>query len=220
MSGDEGFLSRWAKRKAHARSGIVAPVKTRAGSVDAPAQPLVATGEPAPAASTAPAAAAPQTPTTPALANVAEPPPLPTMADVARLTRSSDFSSFVQPGVDPSVSNAAMKKLFSDPRYNVMDGLDTYIDDYSTPDPIPLAMLRKMNQAAFLGLFDREAEALNDAHGEPRAAPAVADSAGAGSVRADTDAAPPAVPSEASGQDGSGLPADPSSMRAHDDADL
>ena len=31
-----------------------------------------------------------------------------------------------------------MKKLFSDPHFNVMDGLDTYIDDYGKPDPIPL----------------------------------------------------------------------------------
>jgi hypothetical protein len=213
MSGDEGFLSRWAKRKAHARSGAVAPVETRAGSVDAPAQPLVATGQPAPAAATPAAAVAPLTPPTPPLASVAEPLPLPTMADVAQLTRSSDFSSFVQPGVDPSVSNAAMKKLFSDPRYNVMDGLDTYIDDYSTPDPIPLAMLRRMNQAAFLGLFDREAE--NDALGEPRAAPA-----GAEAARTDADAAAPAAPPEAFGQDGSGVPANPSSMRADDDTDL
>ena len=30
-----------------------------------------------------------------------------------------------------------MKKLFADPHYNVMDGLDVYIDDYSKPDPIP-----------------------------------------------------------------------------------
>ena len=41
-----------------------------------------------------------------------------------------------------------MKKLFSDPHFNVMDGLDTYIDDYGKPDPIPLSMLRRMNQAA------------------------------------------------------------------------
>ena len=49
-----------------------------------------------------------------------------------------------------------MKKLFSDPRYNVMDGMDVYIDDYSKPDPIPYAMLRKLASAKFLGLFDEE----------------------------------------------------------------
>ena len=84
---------------------------------------------------------------------------MPTLDDVARLTPQSDYSRFVGSGVDPSVSNAAMKKLFADPHYNVMDGLDTYIDDYSVADPIPLALLRKMNQAMALGLFDEASEA-------------------------------------------------------------
>jgi hypothetical protein len=39
-----------------------------------------------------------------------------------------------------------------------MDGLDTYIDDYGKPDPIPLAMLRQMNQSSMLGLFEDEDE--------------------------------------------------------------
>ena len=51
-----------------------------------------------------------------------------------------------------------MKKLFADPHFNVMDGLDTYIDDYGKPDPIPLAMLRQMNQSKFLRLFDDDEE--------------------------------------------------------------
>jgi hypothetical protein len=37
-----------------------------------------------------------------------------------------------------------------------MDGLDTYIDDYSKEDPIPPAMLRALNQARTLGLFEKE----------------------------------------------------------------
>ena len=44
--------------------------------------------------------------------------------------------------VAPEVRNAAMKKLFADPQFNVMDRLDTYIDDYSLPDPLPASMLR------------------------------------------------------------------------------
>ena len=42
------------------------------------------------------------------------------------------------------------KTLFQDPHYNVMDGLDTYIDDYSKPDPLPEGWLEKMNQVARL----------------------------------------------------------------------
>jgi hypothetical protein len=45
-----------------------------------------------------------------------------------------------------------MKKLFTDPHYNVMDGLDIYIGDYNTPDPMPAGMLAKMVGAQFLGL--------------------------------------------------------------------
>jgi hypothetical protein len=73
---------------------------------------------------------------------------------VAGLTRESDYSRFVATGVDEGVKRAAMKKLFTDPHFNVMDGLDTYIDDYGMPDPIPLAMLRQMNQSKVLRLFD------------------------------------------------------------------
>ncbi len=89
-------------------------------------------------------------------AETAPAPPPPTLQDVEALTGESDFSAFTGRGVQPEVSNAAMKKLFSDPRYNVMDGLDTYIDDYSKPDPIPPAMLRQLASAKFLKLFDDE----------------------------------------------------------------
>lgn len=92
---------------------------------------------------------------------VAEPPP--TLADVALLTRESDYSRFVGAGVDNGVKQAAMKKLFTDPHFNVMDGLDTYIDDYGKPDPIPLAMLRRMTQSKFLRLFDDDDEEADEA---------------------------------------------------------
>ena len=48
--------------------------------------------------------------------------------------------------------------LFRSPHFNVMDGLDIYIDDYSIFEPIPEAMLRKMTSAKFLKLFDDEEE--------------------------------------------------------------
>jgi len=149
----DGFLSRWARRKADARSG--APTLGGSPASSAPA----GTGGPPlptlPAAAGAPAAPAPTT--TPTVAP--QPTQLPTLDDVARLTKDSDFSPYVARDVDASVRNAAMKKLFSDPHFNVMDGLDTYIDDYGKPDPIPLSMLRRMNQAAVLGLFADESDA-------------------------------------------------------------
>ncbi|QWD89300.1 DUF3306 domain-containing protein [Polynucleobacter sp. MWH-CaK5] len=90
----------------------------------------------------------------------------PTLEDVLKLTQDSDFSAYVKPGIDPEVQKAAMEKLFSDPRYNVMDGLDIYIDDYSKPDPIPLEMLKRMNQSKMLGLFKTAEEKLADEEAE------------------------------------------------------
>jgi uncharacterized protein DUF3306 len=139
----EGFLGRWSRRKAGRVEESPAPTPAPtppsggfgAGVIEAGSSPVVeAIGERA----TVPKAEAVE---------------LPTLADVAALTHSSDYSRFVLPGVEADVRNAAMRKLFSDPRFNVMDGLDTYIDDYGKPDPIPLAMLRRMNQSSALGLF-------------------------------------------------------------------
>lgn len=140
---DDGFLSRWARRKALAREGKVAE----------PPAPVVDT---APAVPPQPVA---ETPPPQDATPVAEPPPAeppPTLEDVAALTRESSFGRFVRPDVDPTVRNAALRKLFADPHFNVMDGLDIYIDDYSRPDPLPASMLRQMVQAHALGLFADE----------------------------------------------------------------
>jgi hypothetical protein len=148
QSNRDGFVSRWARRKAQARSGTV-EAEPQALPAVAPS-PVLAATDPI----TAPVAPA-------GVETIAPAPPLPTLADVAQLTRESDYSRFVAAGVDEGVKRAAMKKLFTDPHYNLMDGLDTYIDDYGRPDPIPLAMLRSMNQSKFLRLFDED-EDLDD----------------------------------------------------------
>lgn len=74
--------------------------------------------------------------------------------DVRRLTPDADFRPFVARDVAPEVRNAAFKKLFADPKFNVMDGLDIYIDDYSQPDPLPASLARQLVSARSLGLFD------------------------------------------------------------------
>lgn len=74
----------------------------------------------------------------------AAPPPLPPLE---KLTLESDYSGFFHPKVDENLRRAALKRLFSDPRFNVMDGLDVYIDDYSKPSPIPPEMLAALKQA-------------------------------------------------------------------------
>ena len=80
-------------------------------------------------------------------ANAQDDLPAPTLEQVAVLEKDADFRPFVARGVDEGVRRAAMKKLFTDPHFNVMDGLDIYIDDYSKSDPIPAAMLLAMNHA-------------------------------------------------------------------------
>lgn len=82
----------------------------------------------------------------------------PTLEDVQNLQRDSDFSKFMQAEVGEDVHQAAMKKLFTDPHYNIMDGLDIYIDDYSKEDPLPAGMLEKMVQSSLLGLFKKAEE--------------------------------------------------------------
>jgi hypothetical protein len=73
-----------------------------------------------------------------------------TLEDAAKLTPESDYVPFVARGVDENVKRSALKKLFSDPQFNVMDGLDTYIDDYNKFEPIPAEMLAALNHAKAL----------------------------------------------------------------------
>jgi hypothetical protein len=58
----------------------------------------------------------------------------------------SDFGVFLREEVSEVIRRQAMKKLFADPHFNVMDRLDTYIDDYSISDPIPPEMLAGLRQ--------------------------------------------------------------------------
>ncbi len=158
MAADEGdsFFSRWSRRKAQDRAGVVPPQEGEAPLAKAP--PAAAVHAPAPDAVPTAAAAEP-----------AVPPP--TLEDTQGLTPASDFSRFVAKGVSPEVRNAAVKKLFADPHFNVMDGLDVYIDDYSKPSPLSAADMAKMVSAQFLKLVDDpEEQALKNAEAVARTA--------------------------------------------------
>jgi hypothetical protein len=100
----------------------------------------------------------------------------PTLPTIESLTQESDFSPFMGKDVASDLRNQAMKKLFTDPHYNVQDGLDIYIGDYTKSDPIPLEMLRKMTQSKALFLFEEEEKA----EAEAAAALAASDSANVG----------------------------------------
>jgi hypothetical protein len=82
------------------------------------------------------------------------------------LTFESDFKAFMHAKIEEGVKRAALKKLFSDPRFNVMDGLDTYIDDYTKSDTIPPEMLARLERAREK-LFNEAAQKANTQTEEP-----------------------------------------------------
>lgn len=158
MSTDEGgtFISRWSRRKIAARQGAVvepapsAPVHAPPAASGAAEQPEREKGAGAPA--------------------------LPDVDELRGL--ESEYRDFLRPEVDESLRRTALKRLFADPHFNVMDGLDVYIDDYSKPDPIEPAMLRMLNQARGLRLFDdseRAAEPANRDAASQQTSPASVD---------------------------------------------
>jgi len=75
----------------------------------------------------------------------AQPPPA--LPAPETLQFDSDFAAFMQAKVEETVRRAALKKLFSDPRFNGIDVLDIYIADYTREAPIPQAMLAQLEHA-------------------------------------------------------------------------
>ncbi len=163
-TGERFSLSRWSRRKLEA---------TRDTPPTAPAA-AAATAAPVPTAAG----------TTPAPIEL---PP------VESLTFDSDFTAFLRPEVDADLKRAALKQLFRDPRFNVMDGLDTYIDDYTKSDPIPSDMLEGLLQR-----FGRVAET-----GEtPAVAAGQRDSADTGADISPVSAGESALPEPSVGEGG------------------
>ena len=81
------------------------------------------------------------TPVAPAAAAPVSEAPLP---PVESLTADADFTPYLQPQVDEAVKRSALKKMFTDPHFNVMDGLDVYIDDYTKTVPIAPDVLEQL----------------------------------------------------------------------------
>ena len=130
----DGFLNRWSRRK------LGENLEPEKKSDEQTKQDLASSPE----------AKGPSTDTQDALPSM-------TLDDVEKMDCfAPDFSAFMKPDIDPAVQQAAMKKMFSDPHFNIMDGLDIYIDDYSKPDPIPLEMLKRMVQSDMLNIFRKD----------------------------------------------------------------
>lgn len=156
-----GFLGRWSRRKLE--------VKEQQEKASLPAPEATASPLETPRPDRPPEGEGEQSPLT--------------LADTETLTIDSDFKPFLARAVAPEVKNAAFRKLFADPHFNVMDRLDIYIDDYSNPAPLPDSMLRQMASAKFMKLFDEEDEVTEapPADNSPLSPPVAA-----------ADAAPPA----------------------------
>ncbi|MFD2368165.1 DUF3306 domain-containing protein [Pseudoduganella sp. GCM10020061] len=131
----EGFLSRWSR------------LKTEAGEAPQAGQGAAVRGTAAADAGKAPVPAPPHGDDGSQPAQEQAPRALPSTEDAMRLGPDSDYAAFVARGVDAQVRRQALRKLFSDPHFNTVDGLDVYMGDYTRSDPIPPAMLASLRHA-------------------------------------------------------------------------
>lgn len=173
---DEGFLQRWSRRKAEARSADVEPVE-----------------EP-----NAPAEAGEEAPDTPAPVDLAD------LPDIDSLDASSDFSVFMRPGVPEHLRTQALRKMWrTDPIFSKLDGLVEYGEDY-TIQSWPKGVIKTAYQIGrgFVNALEKagEGEEQPAAPQEPEAVPAsTSEPAIASSVArtpADDAAQRPAEPEE------------------------
>jgi len=120
----DNFLSRWSKRKLEAKE----QEKQAETLLDLPEQ-LAATTEVD--GSLAAEAVNPEL-------------PLPTEADLQAVEKGGDIKASWSNKVSAELKNKAFKALFSRPEFNVMDGLDIYIDDYNKFTPLSQEDIAKM----------------------------------------------------------------------------
>lgn len=83
--------------------------------------------------------------------------PAPALPPVQDLTPDSDFSGFMHPKVEDALRRVALKKLFSDPHFNLPDPYEAYSGDWTVGEPIPPELLATLNQARTL-LFTEKKE--------------------------------------------------------------
>jgi hypothetical protein len=73
--------------------------------------------------------------------------PLPELPPVDKLVFESDFKGFMDTRVDEAVRRVALKKLFSDPRFNIKDGLDDYAENYAAMEDLSEDVVDQLQHA-------------------------------------------------------------------------
>lgn len=114
---DEPFLSRWARLKRE--SNETSPDESAQPAAPSPEQP----GAKAETVDTG-------TAETVAGAGTEEDAP-PELPPLDSLTEESDFGAFMHSSVDPALRRQALRKMFRNPKYAVLDPLDPYRADYA-----------------------------------------------------------------------------------------
>lgn len=128
MSEDEGFLQRWSRRKQDAlreesEAEPVDPVENEESEVAADLslhdEDDAVTIEASEAAD--------------AEVDEPEPPGDEDMPPLESLDQGGSIKPFMSPRVSDGLRRAALRRLFRQPKYNVVDMLDDYAEDYSKP---------------------------------------------------------------------------------------
>ncbi len=164
------FLERWSRRKTLAREEAQPAAEPEEGAL--------------------PAAEAPSLP-----ADAETPPVELKLPDLDTLDGDSDYSAFLTPGVDTLLRRRALRKLFHSPKFNVLDGLDDYMGDFTSFEPLGDIVTADMRHQ-----IERAARKLAQALDEPRE-PAPAAAAAAAPIAAPAAATDEPQPEEAPSND-------------------
>jgi len=132
----ESFFARWSRRKAQDRVTPEPAVTVAPAGAASAAEPACETISAAAAESAALKHGAPivNGVVAPLRGNDEHPPVA--LPDIDLLDENSDYSAFLAPGADADLRRRALRKLFSSPKFNAFDGLDTYRDDFTTFPPL------------------------------------------------------------------------------------
>lgn len=121
----ERFLARWARKKAEAQSGSGEVVDPLLDPSDKPAQEVTQLENPP---------------------RIVEDALIPTEADLDAVEKTGDVSAFLVDQVPQALKNQAFKALFKNPKFNHVDMMDVYMDDYNNFVPLTTELRDKMSQ--------------------------------------------------------------------------